>query len=281
MANKPTLFSYLCQQERTLPTATNLAKEAERNKVEEAVHVMVRKETMSKAVPRTYTAQHADQDTRSQNEATDPRADLDLDSGDLDQDLDQGQDEDEPLTWSSVKVRRYKPGCGPPTRSTTPNDERNIDEALHRTTHEAEHARSLAQRQGWIHRARPQVTHARTGCHEAWLLLDHLHTEISIVHEALEDNEGNELTLAGYNRCAVLSVCADVPKDEVWENVNPGLDRILGFGRPKAEITAMVRGGREGLQGLYEYLEVLVEKGDVVGGLLEGKVTTLMTAMAE
>ena len=64
-------------------------------------------------------------------------------------------------------------------------------------------------------------------------------------------------------------------------NVNPGLDRILGFGRPKGEIAVMVCSGCEGLQGLYEYLEVLVEKGDVVGGLLEGKVTALMTAMAE
>ena len=161
------------------------------------------------------------------------------------------------------------------------NDERNVNEALHGTMHEAEHARSLAQCQGWIHQARPQVMHAHTGCHEAWLLLDHLHTEISIVHEALEDNEGNELTLAGYNRCAMLSICADIPKDEVWENVDPGLDRILGFGRPKGEVAAMVCGGHEGLQGLYEYLEVLVKKGDIVGGLLEGKVTTLMMAMAE
>lgn len=122
---------------------------------------------------------------------------------------------------------------------------------------------------------------AQNGCREAWLLLDHLHAEICIVHEALEDNEGNELSLAGYNRSAALSVCADIPQDEVWENVNPSLDRILGFGRPKGEIAAMVCGGLEGLQGLYEYLEVLVKWGGVVGGLLEGKVTVLMMAMAE
>ena len=115
----------------------------------------------------------------------------------------------------------------------------------------------------------------------AWLLLDRLRAEIRIVHGALEDNDGNELSLAGYNRSAALSVCADVPQDEVWENVNPGLDRILGFGRSKGEIAAMVHGGREGLQGLYDYLEVLVERGGIVGGLLEGKVTALMTAMAE
>ena len=281
MANRPTLFAYLRRQERVLPTPTNLAREAERNEVEDAAQIVVRKVTTSEAVLRTYTAQRADQDTQGQSEATDPSADLDPDLGDLYQDLDQGRDEDEPLTWSSVKARGYKPGCGPPTRSATPNDAQNVVGVLNRTEHEGEHARSLAQSHGRIQQARPRSTLARTGCREAWVLLDRLRTEISIVREALEDNEGNELSLAGYNRSAALSVCTDVPKDEIWENVNPGLDRILGFGRPKGEIAAMVRGGREGLQGLYEYLEVLVENGDVVGGLLEGKVTALITAMAE
>jgi hypothetical protein len=87
--------------------------------------------------------------------------------------------------------------------------------------------------------------------------------------------------LSGYNRGAALEVCADVPCDEVWENVNPGLDRILGFGRTHDEIVAMICCDRDGLQGLYEYLEVLVEQGGIVGGLLEGKVDALMSAMAE
>lgn len=139
----------------------------------------------------------------------------------------------------------------------------------------------MAQSHGHIRQARPQAARAQNGCCKAWLLLDRLRAEIVNVREALEDKEGNELSLAGYNRSAALSVCTDIPKDEVWENVNPGLDRILGFGRPKGEIAVMIRGSQEGLQGLYEYLEVLVEKGDVVGGLLEGKVTALMTAMAE
>ena len=281
MANKPTLFTYLRRQDKALPAATNLAREAERNEVEDATCIVVRKVTTPEAVPRTYTAQHTDQDAQGQSEATDPSADLDLDLGNLDQDLDQGRDEVEPLTWSSVKAKGYKSGCGPPMRSATPNDVRDIVEVLGGTVLEGEHARSLAQSHGQIQQARPQATLARTGCSKAWLLLDRLRTKIGVVREALEDNEGNELTLAGYNRSAALSICADVPKDEVWENVNPGLDRILGFGRPKGEIAAMVRSGREGLQGLYEYLEVLVEKGDVVGGLLEGKVTALMTAMAE
>ena len=79
----------------------------------------------------------------------------------------------------------------------------------------------------------------------------------------------------------MLTVCADVPRDEIWENVNPGLDRILGFRRPQEEIVALIRCSQEGLHGLYDYLEVLVEQGGVVGGLLEGKVEALMAAMAE
>jgi len=43
----------------------------------------------------------------------------------------------------------------------------------------------------------------------------------------------------------------------------------------------MVLRGRVGLQGFYEYLEVLVEDGCVVGGLLEGKVTALISATEE
>jgi hypothetical protein len=280
MMKKPTLFSYLSRQETALPTATDLVREAKRNDIEDATRIVVSQVTMTEAVPRTYTTQHADQDTQGQSKDTDPSADRDLDS-DLDQDLDQGRDQDKPLTWSSVKVRGYKPGCGSRTRSATPGDVQNVVKAPDRTVHVAERAQSLVQSHGHIRQARPQAAHAQSGCCEAWLLLDRLCTEIVNVHEALEDKEGNELSLAGYNRSAALSICTDVPKDEVWENVNPGLDRILGFGRPKVEIAAMIRGGREGLQGLYEYLEVLVEKGDVVGGLLEGKVTALMTAMAE
>jgi hypothetical protein len=90
--------------------------------------------------------------------------------------------------------------------------------------------------------AEPSSDACLDGCCEAWLLLDYLCTEIGIVHGALEDNKGNELSLAGYNRSTTLSVCTDVPQDEVWENVNPGFDKIIVFGRPKGEIAAMAHG---------------------------------------
>ncbi|KAF8262077.1 hypothetical protein EI94DRAFT_1705043 [Lactarius quietus] len=119
---------------------------------------------------------------------------------------------------------------------------------------------------------------AWNGCRKAWILLDHLCAEIEGVHEALEDSECNELS--GYNRCAMLTVCADVLWDKIWENVNPGLDRILSFGRPEEEIATLICCSCEGLQGLYKYLEVLVKQGGIFGGLLEGKVEALITAMA-
>ncbi|KAH9016244.1 hypothetical protein EDB84DRAFT_1567344 [Lactarius hengduanensis] len=127
-----------------------------------------------------------------------------------------------------------------------------------------------------------EATPARRGCRDAWLLLDRLRDKIGKVpDDVLEEGEGNEPSyeLSGYNKAAALSICADVPQDELWENVNPGLDRILGFRRPQEEIVVMVCSSRVGLQGLYEYLEVLVEEGGVVGGLLEGKVTALLMAM--
>ncbi|KAH9010057.1 hypothetical protein EDB85DRAFT_2240366, partial [Lactarius pseudohatsudake] len=130
-------------------------------------------------------------------------------------------------------------------------------------------------------RQQPPATPAWKGCRAAWLLLDRLRAEIARFRCENLERGGNELSneLSGYGRSAALSVCADVPQDEVWENVNPGLDRILGFGRPHEEIVAMVRCSWVGLWGLYEYLEVLVEEGGVVGGLLDGKVTALITAL--
>ena len=281
MAKKPTLFSYLRRQNTTLPTITDLAREAERNEIESSSRIVVSQVTKPDAFPETYAG---GEDDRSEHcEGEDPSAGQDLDSSRLDSDLDR----DEPHAWLAVRagpaVRACEPGCELRTRSTTPNanaSEMDIQIVCGTgTPNEAENAQGLARRHDEESQARPQVMPTRNGCRQAWLLLDRLRAEIGSVREALEDNEGNELW--GYDRSAAFAVCADVPQDEIWENVNPGLDRILGFGRPQEEITTMIRHSRESLQGLYEYLEVLVEQGGVVGGLLEGKVTALMGAMAE
>lgn len=70
----------------------------------------------------------------------------------------------------------------------------------------------------------------RKGCRDAWLLLDQLHAVIGNIPCNVSDGkQGDEL--ANYNRSAALTACAEIPVDELWENVNPGLDRMLGFGR--------------------------------------------------
>ena len=277
---EPTLFSYLHRQAIAPPTTTDLTRRAQRNEAEASSRVVVSQMKIPKGLRGTYAARHADQGATSQDRLgdADQSADQDLDS-DLDQEPDRACDQDELHAWSSVKVgarvRGHKPGCEPRTRSTTPNDVRHKIQTKDGTPHEAEHVETCQQKP----QEGPQVAIAQEGCRKGWILLDRLRSEIGFVYEGLEDNESNELL--GYNRVAALEVCADVPRDEVWENVNPGLDRILGFGRPHDEIVAMIRRDREGLQGLYEYFEVLVEQGGVVGGLLEGKVAALMSAMAE
>ncbi|KAN0132254.1 hypothetical protein V8E53_010020 [Lactarius tabidus] len=263
MAKELTLFLYLRRQGSTPPTATDLAREVKRNEAEGSSRVV-----------------HSDQDGPSQGKDTDLSADLDPDS-DLDQDLDHAWDRDEPLAWSTVKVRakvgRYKPGCKPHVRSTTPNSIQNVQNE-DGPQHEAQDAQGLAQGRVQKPWDRPQVMPAQTGCHKGWLLLDRLCVELGHVCEVLEDSNDSELL--GYSRGAAVSICTDVPQDELWENVNPGLDRILGFGRLQDEIVAMIQCGQKGLQGLYKYFEVLIEQGGIVGGLLEGKIDALMTAMA-
>ena len=222
-----------------------------------------------------HAPQFTDPDAQGQGEDADPSAGRGLDS-DLDRDLGQAWESNEPCTWSTVKDRGRvgvcETGCGPRARSSTPNLAPN--DIQKGTMHETNNTMT----------EKPHATPARKGCHDAWLLFDRLRTEIEkIPREVLEDPGGNSLwyELSGCNSSAALAVCADVPRDELWENVNPGLDRILGFRRPQEEIMAMVRHGRAGLQGLCDYLEVLVEEGGVVGGLLEGKVTALIAAMEE
>jgi hypothetical protein len=118
------------------------------------------------------------------------------------------------------------------------------------------------------------------GCRDAWLLLDQLHTVIgNIPCNVSEGKQGDEL--ASYNRSTALTACAEIPVDELWENVNPGLDRMLGFGRTKDEVKGIIRRGSLGVEGLFEYLKVLVEEGGVGGGLIEGKISTLINAINE
>jgi hypothetical protein len=120
----------------------------------------------------------------------------------------------------------------------------------------------------------------RKGCQHAWLLLGQLRAAIQNIPQSTpEGRESDEL--ARFNRCAASTICATVTQDELWENVNPALDRMLGFGQSSNEIQDLIRRGQFGVQGLCEYLEVLVEEAGVVGGLLEGKVSAVVGAIEE
>ena len=85
---------------------------------------------------------------------------------------------------------------------------------MHQTQHDAkEDTQTWVQSHKQEPRARPQVTPAQNGCSKAWLLLDCLHAEIGNVQGALEGSEWNELL--GYNVVAALTLCTDVPQDEI------------------------------------------------------------------
>jgi hypothetical protein len=92
-------------------------------------------------------------------------------------------------------------------------------------------------------------------------------------------NVGDELE--GYNKEVAKAICNDVSTDEVWETVNPFLDRLLGFGKSKEEIRLLLRRGEKGLRGLHGFLAYLVEEKGVGGPLLEGKINLLVETIEE
>ena len=118
----------------------------------------------------------------------------------------------------------------------------------------------------------------RKGCRHVWLLLGQLRTAIQNILPSTPEGRASD-ELARFNRCAASGVCTAVTRDELWKNVNPALDRMLGFGQSKMEIQELVRRGPFGVQGLCEYFELLLKKGGVVGGLLEGKISALIDAI--
>ena len=159
MAREPTLLSYLCRKDTTLPTPANLVREVARNDAEDASRIVVRQVTTPKAIPNMmYTAKHANRNAQSNDKDTIPSVDQDLDS-DQDQDLDL----DKSLAWSTVKARagvgEREPGCKPRATSTTPNTNTQIIVlTMHQTQHDAKE-----DTQTWVQsceqepRARPQA----------------------------------------------------------------------------------------------------------------------------
>ena len=89
--------------------------------------------------------------------------------------------------------------------------------------------------------------------------------------------EGDEISYFTAERVRVQ--CMGVDKMEIWEVVNPDLDRFLGFGKSASKVQSLVCWGDIGIAGFQEYLTYLIESGGVEGALLEGKVKVLVDAI--
>ena len=105
------------------------------------------------------------------------------------------------------------------------------------------------------------VADARKGCTFAWTLLHRLREAV----DALELNtdvqyakEGDEL--AGYNREMAISTYGTIANEEIWELVNPSLDRMLGFGRTPEDIRTALRRGEGGCEGFVIFLNILLRR---------------------
>ena len=70
---------------------------------------------------------------------------------------------------------------------------------------------------------RGEMSNRRKGCRDGWHVVDQLRHAIGkIPYNVPEAKSSDEL--ASYNRSTALSACSGIPQDEIWENINPGLD---------------------------------------------------------
>ena len=116
------------------------------------------------------------------------------------------------------------------------------------------------------------------GCIFGWDLLRQLKdAERTMGSNIPIGQQGDEI--AAYGKASAMAQCLNIPNDEVWEVVNPGLDRLLCFGRALDDIQSIIRRGPLGVLGLLEYLTYLVEERGIGGGLIEGKVNVLIEAI--
>lgn len=68
---------------------------------------------------------------------------------------------------------------------------------------------------------------------------------------------------------------------DAFEVLDPILNNALGWAATEEEMAKIVRRGAKGVEGLCQYMECFVVDYGVPGVLLEGKITTLLKAMAK
>lgn len=82
-----------------------------------------------------------------------------------------------------------------------------------------------------------------------------------------------------------LAVFAGSPRayiqqdDEAWENIDPLLNQVIGYGATPEIISQRIRRGKFGMDGMYTWLKVCIEELNISEGLLEGKINRLIDAM--
>jgi len=67
--------------------------------------------------------------------------------------------------------------------------------------------------------------------------------------------------------------------DEAWENLDPLLNQVIGYGATPETLSQRIRRGKFGMDGMYTWLKVCVEELNISEGLLEGKIERLIDAM--
>ena len=66
--------------------------------------------------------------------------------------------------------------------------------------------------------------------------------------------------------------------DELWERIDPMLNKVLGYGCTVKELAKTITKGRYGVIGLHNTFVWLALEGGIAPALLEGKLTMLVEA---
>lgn len=67
--------------------------------------------------------------------------------------------------------------------------------------------------------------------------------------------------------------------DDLWEQMDPIINRVIGYGTSPNEISKHLTIGRFGLMGVYNTFAILVQHCGVEAGLLEGKLEVISEAV--
>ena len=120
----------------------------------------------------------------------------------------------------------------------------------------------------------------RQGCPLGWEIIDclWLATQRVDLNSPVAEEADKISEYAG--RAKAEAHCAGISNnDEIWEMINPGLDRLLGFGRSRGEIQSIIWCGPNRINGFSDYLEYLVAEKGLDGALIKGKVSVLIDAI--